>query len=1128
MTISFAQSTDLTCPNCSRSFAAEIWLIVDTGERPDLVERIRAGSLHDLACTHCGEPLGQADAPLLIFRAHAQPALLFSPAQQTSNEQDQEHAAGLVNLLRERLGSRWQDEWLAQGLAGAPRPMLPAVLSDDPEAALRQIAEQATAELERLRREDPEAFARLEEAARAAGAEENGEGEEKGEEEAIGLALTIQQFIQAQTWDESQRIVGQHPELLSEEAGALLGQLIEAAQAQGDENAVRIFAEHRDLLRRCREAGAPRAFAEKMLPPELLAQAEAAGLAPEELLAMQRAAAEMPPELRAVLAELAATGVEIRSAEDLEAALAARPELRAKLEAAMQSEGGGVDVPVEFDHDWDKANDAEQRYRSTGDQRALDDAVAAWERILNHPHFLQAGERFQLATLNNAGGVFLRRYWARGRLDDLDRALTSWQTAVARTPEGSPDLPSILNNLALGLRARYARTGDLRDLEGAIGHWERAVALTPEGSPDLPSRLNNLALGLRARYARTGDLRDLEGAIGHWQSALNRLHAIVRTGLETRALAGQAAGINRRLLAAHVQAGDVAAALAAAENGRAVRLRLDLARSDRIPAGLSPAEQTEYATLAQETHQIPSLRRGLAAQGLTPAEHAARTAGLGQRFAQVAARLDALEARDPDFLFRPLDYTAMAALARRHNLALVFLQPADDASLGALTFIVHPASPPAAPAAEDMIRLAGLSRDDLHDLLFALPPGLAWDPKSLISHLPSPISPGQIGWLAAYWLTHMARRSPREPQAQALWREVMPRVLAELGKRLAPLAARLHQLGVRRLAIIPGDRLGLLPLHAAAVNAAGETFGDRFELSYAPSATALARCLERATGRERSAPTLAAVANPDGSLVFADDEVRAIASRFAGRAQVAFGPQASRAWLLDHAPTADFLELSTHGSFDPGQPEHSALLLAHRHGYTAPLWLADLALQRQPLSRLQADCEQLTLDDIWAGRLPLRPGCVVTADACETGQIEPGEEAEESLGFPAAFLTAGAASVIASLWAVDDFSTALLMDRVYELMLEQRLRPSAALPQAAAWLRALSLAEVLARLDARIHALQAEKAGGDWASLPLAERAQRRHLLSGMEYRRATLAEAGVDPPFAHPVWWAAFAAYGA
>ncbi|MBK8798190.1 MAG: hypothetical protein IPM07_18510 [Anaerolineales bacterium] len=38
---STAQTAELTCPQCGRAFAAEIWLIVDAGERPDLLARAR-------------------------------------------------------------------------------------------------------------------------------------------------------------------------------------------------------------------------------------------------------------------------------------------------------------------------------------------------------------------------------------------------------------------------------------------------------------------------------------------------------------------------------------------------------------------------------------------------------------------------------------------------------------------------------------------------------------------------------------------------------------------------------------------------------------------------------------------------------------------------------------------------------------------------------------------------------------------------------------------------------------------------------------------------------------------------------------------------------------------------------
>ncbi|MCS6847352.1 MAG: CHAT domain-containing protein [Anaerolineae bacterium] len=516
-----------------------------------------------------------------------------------------------------------------------------------------------------------------------------------------------------------------------------------------------------------------------------------------------------------------------------------------------------------------------------------------------------------------------------------------------------------------------------------------------------------------------------------------------------------------------------------------------------------------------------------------------------RRRAEVDARLDALEAGDPAFAAQPPGYADMAVLARRHGFTIVFLVPTDEAELGTLAFLVGPDE----RGAPEVLRLAGLTRGRLRDLLFALPEGMTFSeaPNALGARwaLDDGRAPENVGWLAAYWLTHLARARDRalarpndwEPRARRLWHATMQRVLKTLGDALmGPLAERLAALGARRVVLIPGDRLGLLPLHAApssppAPFPGGEgpgvrAFLDAFEVSYAPSAAALAAALARAGG-ERSAPALVAIANPDGSLAFADDEVAAIAAGFDGRAQVAYGPAATRAWLLARAGQADYLELSTHGSFAPGEPEQSGLLLAHPAGHTWPLWRADISPERQELEALQAGCERLTLDDIWAGRLPLKPGCVVSLDACETAQTESGEEADESLGFPAALLSAGAATVIASLWAVDDFSTSLLMTEAYRRMLAGE-RPSLALQQAGQWLRRLSKAEVLARLDAAIAAMEAEERAGEWERLPLAEYAQRRYRLAALANRRASLNDAPEDPPFAHPVWWAAFAAYGA
>lgn len=53
MTISFAQTATLACPECSAPFEAAIWMISAADERPDLIERIRAGTLHAVTCPRC-------------------------------------------------------------------------------------------------------------------------------------------------------------------------------------------------------------------------------------------------------------------------------------------------------------------------------------------------------------------------------------------------------------------------------------------------------------------------------------------------------------------------------------------------------------------------------------------------------------------------------------------------------------------------------------------------------------------------------------------------------------------------------------------------------------------------------------------------------------------------------------------------------------------------------------------------------------------------------------------------------------------------------------------------------------------------------------------------------------------
>ncbi len=78
--------------------------------------------------------------------------------------------------------------------------------------------------------------------------------------EPIALEQPLRQFIDASTWNESRRILEQHPELLSEDADHILVLLMYESLVHGDP--VDLIEMHRNLLLRCREVGVEQAFAE--------------------------------------------------------------------------------------------------------------------------------------------------------------------------------------------------------------------------------------------------------------------------------------------------------------------------------------------------------------------------------------------------------------------------------------------------------------------------------------------------------------------------------------------------------------------------------------------------------------------------------------------------------------------------------------------------------------------------------------------------------------------------------------------------------------------------------------------------------------------------------------------------
>jgi CHAT domain-containing protein/tetratricopeptide (TPR) repeat protein len=213
-----------------------------------------------------------------------------------------------------------------------------------------------------------------------------------------------------------------------------------------------------------------------------------------------------------------------------------------------------------------------------------------------------------------------------------------------------------------------------------------------------------------------------------------------------------------------------------------------------------------------------------------------------------------------------------------------------------------------------------------------------------------------------------------------------------------------------RLVIIPHDELHGLSFQALLNPGDGRFLGERFQLSYAPSATVLLN-LKRAASIAKG--NLLAIADPD--IDAAPKEVSAIAALYAKRSRVIAEPLAREADIKTWVAGYDVVHLSVHGKFDASEPLFSYLKFS-----------AD-----------DKDDGKLTAAEMFA--LPLQKAQLVVLSACETGKAEV-TRGDEVIGLTRALLYAGAGSLVLSQWEVDSDATALWMQTFYR---EAQLKPLA-------------------------------------------------------------------------------------
>jgi len=311
--------------------------------------------------------------------------------------------------------------------------------------------------------------------------------------------------------------------------------------------------------------------------------------------------------------------------------------------------------------------------------------------------------------------------------------------------------------------------------------------------------------------------------------------------------------------------------------------------------------------------------------------------------------------------------------------------------------------------------------------------------------------------------------------------------------RVKPLVDALG--GVEELIVVPsGPMLGVSV--EALVDAAGTWMGDKYSVSYAPSATVYAWLSERQEGESTHGAILvgdpvfssaceghsdrnekaeasdayppvtallrSALAGNEDALAALPrlrgtrEEVTAVAS-ILPESSILLGSEASEQEFVRLAESGEIerlrtIHIATHALVDGDRPERSALVLS-QDGLPDPLEAANAG------TRVYDGL--LTAGEI--GRDWRLNADLVTLSACETAL---GKEIEREgyIGFARTFLEVGARSLLVSLWKVDDEATSLLMTRFYENRQGayeesrgwgpgKRISKSAALFEAKSWLR---------------------------------------------------------------------------
>ncbi|HVS63919.1 MAG TPA: CHAT domain-containing tetratricopeptide repeat protein [Thermoanaerobaculia bacterium] len=696
----------------------------------------------------------------------------------------------------------------------------------------------------------------------------------------------------------------------------------------------------------------------------------------------------------------------------------------------------------------------------------------------------EAAEIFERTLEGSSGHASLLASWGEleRRRGDLSKALELQSRALELWRGISPS--------ATGTIETMERLGQLqldrKDPESARAQLDAALALAQSvaAGPDIESRIRHgLGRALSELGERGAGRGELCAAADLWELQRPRIGGTDRARART---AETALPIYRACADAWLEAGDAVAAFEVLERSRGRAFLEQLARRDLRFIELPPELARRRSLLDKENDRVRAvLRAGDASPD--------RASDLRKRLVRVRADLVELDVEVASMAgpgisalgaSQPLDWPALRRALPPGTTLLSYTVTERE------TWLLLARADLSAPE----LRVVELGHDELELRVEAL---------------------------------RRAVQRPEPPQARRL-----ERIARELGDALLrPVAEELEE--AEQIVIVPDGPLHLVPFAALRLDAGTRPrrLLEIAPLAFASSASVWARLSARPgpSGDQQprlfafgdpaivvGAPELAlADLEPGTDTVSADtlsadtvspaavsraarfqpmlrdvrglpplprlassrDEVLAIARTWGDRARVFVGEEVTEERVRELPQKVGILHLAVHGFTDDHDPLASGLVLS------------------PPPAGTRAGNGILEVWEIFE-RLRLDAD-LVTLSACSTAL---GERfgGEGLLGLTRAFQFAGARSVVASLWAVEDRSTAELMKRFYLELRSGRSKSEA--------LRAAQLALL------RGHVHDDETAVDVNAANP----------------SRAIGAVVPARSPWSHPFHWAAFQLYGA